>query len=880
MKCSLQILKSGRIKPITEFLLKFLGLMFLWLNYESIWLKLFDEYILPFFSISVYPLSITITILLIILFLYCYIKFYKNKYVFDDNILLCLVFIFIVYIRYRITGYYAFQYIISSITYADILGGVISLFIIGDVINKYRIWKLQGYKKEIKSEFLLDHPIKSKTEDLLDYNKTALKIAEMIFKISANKAISIGILAPWGNGKTSLLNLISEEINDKAIIVKFNPRNSKSVNKIQEDFFIELINSLKQYHSNIYAILNEYMDALKLVDSNASVLKLLFRTKHYDRGLLKAQLSSIIKDLPKKLVVIIDDLDRLFSEEIMEVFKLIDSNASFPNTIFLTAYDKDYLNKSLGKNIQYHTEDFANKFFNIEIPIPICPYDKLLLYLRTEILNRINSSKEDIEHYNSFFRTHIEIIKKYLPTLRDIKRFIDLFITNYSQVMEELNFRDCFLLTIIKYRDSYFITKIYKKEFIEVKTKAVASSTFNQYYYAYNPSKNNEEHKYEDILGILFQDRNQYGSINEIKFFERYFVNINNQYIPLKTITEILNGEQQSLIKQIESWYEDNKLDDFVYYLEEHIPNNRDTKEYFINYSTAIYIISYYEPERLQFFISIVMRKNYGNIVGHTEYKNKIIDLFKLNYNNYGYNYKIIRNILIDILENTNIGETLILSSSEILSICIENLEQDIKNRNTLDETTMELFYSCIEKIDEQTHKITLSRESCDIIKRLIYEQPEYYINHFVRLGLMSSDPQYNTITCEPFWRQIFGTAETLKTFISLTSNNSFVKIKCVRNFWELYERNDYAQIPFNNQGNVKDMIDSDLAYPMNLLNELNTCVEELSKIISQSGSNDYVIKKLEDVKVNVEGIPLEIKLKNNLLETINTQLTGIKLRG
>lgn len=878
MKYSSQMLNSGRIKPIIEFFLRFLGLLFIWLNFESTWLKLFDKYILPFLNISVYPLSITITVLLIIVFLYCYTKFYKNKYIFDNNILLCLVFAFAICIRYRIADYYAFQYVIAPITYADILGGIICLYIIGYGINKYRIWRSHRNMKEVISGILLDYPINNKTEDLLDYNKTALKISKIISNISGNKAISIGILAPWGSGKTSLLNLISEEIKDKAIIVKFNPRNSKSADCIQEDFFTELIHSLKRYHSNIYTILNEYMDALKLVDNNASIIKLLF-SKHYDRGILKAELNSIIKDLTKKLVVIIDDLDRLLPEEIIEVFKLIDSNASFPNTIFLTAYDRDYLNKTLGHKIQYNAEDFANKFFNIEIPIPICPYDKLLLYLRAEILKQINCAKEDIEYYNSFFRTHIAIIKKYLPTLRDIKRFIDLFITNYLPIKDELNFSDYFLLSIIKYKDSYFITKIYKKEFIEVKSKLVYYTKFNPYFYTYNPQNNNKEHKFEDILSIIFQERNHYNSISEIAFFERYFIDINDQYIPIKTIKEVLNGDSLTLIKQIESWYVNKKLEDFVHYLEEHQPNDNNSKDYFINYSTAIYITSYYYPERLQFSISLIMSQHYGSIVGNTEYKNKLIELLKLNYNSFGYNYKIIRNTLIDILENANTNEPLILSSSEILNICIDNLKQDIANRNTLDGTTMELFYSCIEDIDKFTHKIRLAKEACNIIKDLINKQPEFYIKTFVRLKFVSSDPQSNAITCEPFWSQIFETPETFKTFILSKTCDNCTKIICVRNFWKLYENNDYDGIPFDRQGDVKNMIDTDLVYPIGLLENLESHKDEFTKIISSDESLDAKIKTLESLINNIENIHLEIKLKSDILENINNYITKLKNR-
>ena len=46
----------------------------------------------------------------------------------------------------------------------------------------------------------------------------------------------------------------------------------------------------------------------------------------------------------------IDDFDRLTSEEIMEVLKLIDGNANFKNIIYIAAYDHEQMEKLLGES--------------------------------------------------------------------------------------------------------------------------------------------------------------------------------------------------------------------------------------------------------------------------------------------------------------------------------------------------------------------------------------------------------------------------------------------------------------------------------------------------------------------------------------------------
>ena len=53
--------------------------------------------------------------------------------------------------------------------------------------------------------------------------------------------------------------------------------------------------------------------------------------------------------LGKRLIVFVDDFDRLTDVEIIEVLKLIDKNAAFRNTIFITAYDERAVSNALRK---------------------------------------------------------------------------------------------------------------------------------------------------------------------------------------------------------------------------------------------------------------------------------------------------------------------------------------------------------------------------------------------------------------------------------------------------------------------------------------------------------------------------------------------------
>lgn len=77
-----------------------------------------------------------------------------------------------------------------------------------------------------------------------------------------------------------------------------------------------------------------------------------------------------IKKSGFQIVVFIDDLDRLYENEILEILKLIRNSASFANTIFIVAYDRNYLVSAINRVNSYHPDAYMEKIFQIEIALP------------------------------------------------------------------------------------------------------------------------------------------------------------------------------------------------------------------------------------------------------------------------------------------------------------------------------------------------------------------------------------------------------------------------------------------------------------------------------------------------------------------------------
>ena len=70
----------------------------------------------------------------------------------------------------------------------------------------------------------------------------------------------------------------------------------------------------------------------------------------------------------KKIIVIIDDMDRISGEDIMDIFSLIKNTVDFKNNFFLVSLDLDYTKKAiLEKYPLLDVQRYLEKIFQLQI---------------------------------------------------------------------------------------------------------------------------------------------------------------------------------------------------------------------------------------------------------------------------------------------------------------------------------------------------------------------------------------------------------------------------------------------------------------------------------------------------------------------------------
>lgn len=371
----------------------------------------------------------------------------KNTIISEGYVCISMIIAFS-YLYLRIDGTIDFYKFIWKLAYSDFI------FIpIGTTL--YLSCKKTKQKQEghnLNSTFR-DQAINSEEEDELGFSKM---IDVLLYDIEhtdlSKEAFSIGLVGRWGQGKSSFANLLKNKLDpESTILIEFNPRNSKNTESIAEDFFNNFSEALHPYHTGIKSSIRKYANALQIVLDDNIIGKIIGFISSFSASDSKEHINKAIKEIGRTIYVVVDDLDRLTAKEILETLKLIDRNADFVNTVFITAYDKDYVNDVLQRYLGYKTGTFTDKYFNYEVLLPALNNDNIYKIVY-ECLDKIQGEvihNELIRFWDENGRKYV----KYFNNIRHIKRFINIFLSRFRMVYEDVNVEDFFNLTLLRYYD-------------------------------------------------------------------------------------------------------------------------------------------------------------------------------------------------------------------------------------------------------------------------------------------------------------------------------------------------------------------------------------------------------------------------------------------
>ncbi|MFP1712963.1 P-loop NTPase fold protein [Gardnerella vaginalis] len=352
--------------------------------------------------------------------------------------------------------------------------------------------------------YVADKPIEKADEDLLGRSDFAKQFGKSICEYDSKDGLVIGLYGKWGSGKTSIINMAISEIpvveaqkienekwyprvykrikkiftsqkteedqNHNPIIIRFSPWNYSDKNNLISLFFHELKNKLgvtkgEENKGKIGKAISQYSDIIDILlfipvvgPAIAPILKTTFKAagaKLMETPSLndaKEKLCEALEDFNHKIIVFIDDIDRLTTPQIKDIFQLVKQVGDFPNIIYVLTMDREIVCNALSEYHNIDGDDYLKKIVQVSFEVPEIDRSLLPEILKGR-LNKVihkNDCEEEFENNNYFEKVLEYCVNPYIKNIRDINRLLNAFQFKYGVLWKETSFVDLLAITAIE----------------------------------------------------------------------------------------------------------------------------------------------------------------------------------------------------------------------------------------------------------------------------------------------------------------------------------------------------------------------------------------------------------------------------------------------
>jgi predicted KAP-like P-loop ATPase len=333
--------------------------------------------------------------------------------------------------------------------------------------------------------FRPDQPIDSVKDDLLSRSSFAVSLADAILAYTKKNSIVTALYGEWGSGKSSVINMALEHLahaseklpkEQRPIVIRFNPWNYSDQNQLLTQFFRELSVALKRKDYGADAtkageqleVYAEFFKPLALVPDPTG-LATLFSLAGYQVvkevghaatkwGELKSknltdirkQLDGLLEKQQRKILIVIDDIDRLSSAESRQIFQLVKMLGDFPNTVYLLAFDRGVVIKALQKVQEGPGEEYLEKIVQIPFELPVISKQEvegLLFSQLDELITDIPEGKWDPTYWGNVYHSGLG---HFFANIRDVTRYVNSLRFAFSMVKDEVSAIDFLAITALQ----------------------------------------------------------------------------------------------------------------------------------------------------------------------------------------------------------------------------------------------------------------------------------------------------------------------------------------------------------------------------------------------------------------------------------------------
>lgn len=354
-------------------------------------------------------------------------------------------------------------------------------------------------------DYSADKPITSEGNDLLERGKFSERLGRLIYDYKGEDGLVLGLYGEWGSGKTSVINMVEEAINrlaEKAreearkeaeegkvqtpsegdrkedendpLIIRFSPWYYSDNDNLISLFFQSLKNKIDKNEAlkeRIGKILNDYVSVFEVlsvvpIPGSKAVANFIQQQikasyeKKADLDSIKKALEKALKEVKKKIVIVIDDIDRLTNTQIRDIFQLVKSVGDFPYVIYVLAMDREIVERALTEVHQTDGSRYLEKIIQMPVELPKLSKSELEKILESKLDEvKKNLLPSEVVWDKGYYQKVLDnCVRPYITTLRDVNRLINIFQFRYGMLYKEVSFEDMLGITTLE----VFEPKLYR----------------------------------------------------------------------------------------------------------------------------------------------------------------------------------------------------------------------------------------------------------------------------------------------------------------------------------------------------------------------------------------------------------------------------------
>ena len=167
----------------------------------------------------------------------------------------------------------------------------------------------------------------------------------------------------------------------------------------------------------------------------------------------KVRLETALRSLrDQKIIVVVDDLDRLSPREATEMVGLVKSLGNLPNIVYLMSYDRTVLCKHLRRTLGVEGEAYLEKIVQYRRGLPILSPERILTLLddcRRELFDK--ASEELLDRAQD---ASIHVLRQYILTPRDAVRCGDWALRAHRLLKDQIDPVDLLILETLNAKDA------------------------------------------------------------------------------------------------------------------------------------------------------------------------------------------------------------------------------------------------------------------------------------------------------------------------------------------------------------------------------------------------------------------------------------------